>query len=76
MYKVELKELGKDKAEICEIIKTLSYKELIKVVSPYVKEEHLSFSVPNYDLSGSHWGYIFSGEKHVGQIKITDLMDV
>lgn len=71
MFKVEVKDLGTEKKELCETFKNLDYKGLVNLVSPYVKEPHLAFSIPNDSLDGTSWGYIYAGEKHIGEIKIT-----
>ena len=56
---------------MCEILKHIDYKDLYNLVKPYIKETHLSFSLPNDCPDGSEWGNIYSGKKVIGQIKMT-----
>ena len=51
-------------------LKHINYKELYNLVKPYVKEEHLSFSLPNDCTDGKEWGNIYSHDKPIGQILI------
>ena len=71
MYRIEVKELGEDSASVSKVIKHINYKELYNLVKPYVKEEHLSFSLPNDCTDGKEWGNIYSHDKTIGQILIT-----
>lgn len=71
MYKIEIKNLGSDKASLCENIKYLGYKDLYDLVKPYIIEEHLSFGLPNNCPNGKEWGNIYCGKKIIGQIKMT-----
>ena len=75
MYKVEVKDLGENKVSICEVLKHINYKDLYDLVKPYTTYEHLSFSLPNDCPDGSEWGYIYYGEKHIGQILITYIQE-
>ena len=47
MYRIEVKELGKNKEYVLKKLKHITYKELYNLVKPYISEEHLSFSIPN-----------------------------
>lgn len=71
MFKVEIKDLGENKKSFSEILKDIDYKDLFNLVKPYVNYQHLSFSLPNDCTDGTEWGYIYAGQEHVGQIKIT-----
>lgn len=71
MYKVEIKDLGENNASLSKIIKHINYRELYELVKPYIKEEHLSFSLPNDCTDGREWGNIYSKDKVVGEILIT-----
>ena len=73
MYKIEIKELGENKVSLCETIKYLQYNELYNLVKPYLNIEHLSFSIRNDCPDGREWGFIYAGDKIVGEIKITKL---
>ena len=73
MYKIEIKELGKNKVSLCETIKYLQYNELYNLVKPYLNIEHLSFSIRNDCPDGREWGFIYAGDTIVGEIKITKL---
>ena len=55
MYRIEVKELGENSASVSKIMKHINYKELYNLVKPYVKEEHLSFSIPNDCTDGKEW---------------------
>ena len=71
MYRIEVKELGEDSASVSKVMKHINYKELYNLVKPYVKEEHLSFSLPNDCTDGKEWLNIYSHDKTIGQILIT-----
>ena len=72
MYKVEVKELGENKDSLCETISNIDYKNLYALVKPYIKEAHLSFSLPNNCPNGKEWGNIYASHQNViGQIKMT-----
>lgn len=73
MYKIEIEELGDEKVSLCEIIKSLTYNNLYNLVKPYLNISHLSFSLANYCADGHEWGYIYSGNDHIGKIRITKL---
>lgn len=75
MYKIEIKELGKNKVSLCETIKYLQYNELYNLVKPYLNIEHLSFSIKNDCPDGREWGFIYAGDTIVGEIKITKLFN-
>ena len=70
MYRIEVKELGENSASVSKIMKHINYKELYNLVKPYVKEEHLSFSLPNDCTDGKEWGNIYSHDITIGQILI------
>ena len=71
MYRIEVKELGKNKECISKELKHITYKELYNLVKYYVSEEHLSFSLPNDCTDGREWGYIYSHDTPIGEILIT-----
>lgn len=71
MYRIEVKDLGENSASVSKVMKHISYKELYNLVKPFIKEEHLSFSLPNDCTDGKEWGNIYSYDKPVGQILIT-----
>ena len=64
MYRIEVKDLGENSASVSKVMKHISYKE-------FIKEEHLSFSLPNDCTDGKEWGNIYSYDKPIGQILIT-----
>ena len=70
MYRIEVKDLGENSATISKIMKHINYKELYNLVKPYVKEEHLSFCIPNDCTDGKEWGNIYLHDKPIGQILI------
>ena len=40
MYRIEVKELGKNKEYVLKKLKHITYKELYNLVKPYISEEH------------------------------------
>lgn len=71
MYRIEVKDLGENSASVSKVMKHISYKELYNLVKPFIKEKHLSFSLPNDCTDGKEWGNIYSYDKPIGQILIT-----
>ncbi|WP_195989119.1 hypothetical protein [Clostridium sp. D53t1_180928_C8] len=71
MYRIEVKELGKNKECVLKELKHITYKDLYNLVKPYISEEHLSFSLPNDCTDGREWGYIYSHDIPIGEILIT-----
>ena len=71
MYRIEVKELGKNKEYVLKKRKHITYKELYNLVKPYISEEHLSSSIPNDCTDGREWGYIYSHDTPIGEILIT-----
>ena len=71
MYRIEVKELGKNKEYVLKKLKHITYKELYNLVKPYISEKHLSFSIPYDCTDGREWGYIYSHDTPIGEILIT-----
>ena len=71
MYRIEVKDLGENSKSVSKVMKNITYKELYNLVKPFIKEEQLSFSLPNDCTDGKEWGNIYSNDKPIGQILIT-----
>ena len=75
MYRIEVKELGKNKECVLKELKHITYKDLYNLVKPYISEEHLSFSIPNDWTDGREWGYIYSNDTAIGEILISYIVE-
>lgn len=72
MYRVELKDLGRNNVNITQDFEQVNYENLYFMASPHLASSEISFGVGE-QKNGVREGTVFAGFRAVGKIKITEI---